>query len=180
MRAQELVRLLPRSFQAQVTRGGEPVGPLGGLLGAMEVMHDPPERVLGAIDVWFDPLVAPDAFVAHLATWVDLQWLLERDPETGLRVELPGGAGRLRHLLLAASSLSAARGTPGALVRFLQLAGVPGAVVEVPGAPFLFVLHLPPSAQAHDPLVRRVVDRMKPAHVRAQITYDAPEAHDGG
>lgn len=173
MRAAQLLRLLPRSFQADVDADGDPTGMLGGLLAVMEVLHERPEHVLGRLDTWFDPLTAPEAFVAYLASWVDLEWLLLEDPESGTRVPLPGGATRLRHLLVEASALSAERGTARALVRFLALAGVPGAFVEdAAGTAFHCVLRVPAQSQQYDALVRRVVEHSKPAHVNVEVRYD--------
>ncbi|WP_084141328.1 phage tail protein [Cryobacterium roopkundense] len=113
----------------------------------------------------------------YLASWVDLDWL------TG---PTPGGSGvdpaRQRDLVANAADLSARRGTPAGLARFLQLAtGVGGfGVVDDPGA-FHVVVHIPADAAGQVDLVHRIVGVMKPAHITHDLVVDSapPSLSDG-
>jgi phage tail-like protein len=160
----ELEALLPAAFQRSARAGG----PLGALLGAMEGLHEPSEAVLRDLDARFDPWRAPDAFVPLLARWVGLEGLVAPEGSG----DGPVALGRLRALIAEATRLSQLRGTPGGLVRFLEIAtGMAGfeIVEEVAGPdgrgiPFHFVVRVPVGAGGQRALIERIVEREKPAH----------------
>lgn len=177
MQAEAIVRMLPWMFQVEFDdprQHGR--SPLGALLGAMETMHAPVEKVLGSVDISFAPYLAPDPFVAYLTLWVDLAWMVLPGVD-GVSVPVPGGTGRLRDLLAAASELSANRGTAKGLARFLELAtGSHPVVVDAdPDRLFGVRVTMPADSQPSDPLIRRIIDTQKPAHVTYDLVY-APEA----
>lgn len=169
MRPEAIAATLPWVVQAELE--DRPSGPLAALLAAMEVLHERPERVLAELDSFFAPYRAPEQFVMWLAAWVDLAWLTAPDPDTGARVVLPGGTGRLRSLLLASRRLSGWRGTAAGLVETVDLVtGVPGSrVAPDPDSAFALRLELPAEAAPHVGLVRRVVDHVQPAHVTVLV-----------
>ncbi len=173
MQAEAIVRMLPSVFQTEFDapdrRGSSP---LAALLAVMESIHAPVESVLAAVDRPFAPYRAPDAFVAYLTTWVDLAWVVLPSADD-VRIPLPGGTGRLRHLVAAAAELSADRGTARGLARFLQVAlGVgPVVVANDPERPFRVRVTMPAQSRSVEPLVRRIIDHQKPAHVTYELVY---------
>lgn len=177
MQADAIVRMLPSVFQTEFDasdrRGSSP---LAALLAVMDTMHAPVESVLESVDRPFAPYRAPDPFVAYLTLWVDLAWLVLPGVDD-VRIPVPGGTGRLRDLVAAASELSADRGTAKGLARVLELAtGVrPVTVANDPERPFGVRVTMPAESQAVEPLVRRIIENQKPAHV----TYDLVYASDG-
>ena len=175
MKQSEIRRLLP----AVIGRTAREGNPLHTLLGVMEMLHDPSERVLDDLDSYFDPLRAPDAFIPYLAGWVDLDRLLVADPAE-LREKapppFPTGVGRLRELVASAAFLAKWRGTATGLLRSLEIAtGIQGfSVVENPpgpdrqAQPFHIRVHMPPEAAPYEVIIRRIIEMEKPAYV----TYD--------
>jgi Phage tail protein (Tail_P2_I) len=176
MRSDVIARTLPWVVQAELAE--RPHGPLAALLEAMSALHERTETVLDELDSFFAPYRAPERFATWLAWWVDLAWLTLPDPVTGARVALPGGTGRLRHLLLASSHLSARQGTAASLTEMVDLTtGVPGSrVVDLPDQDFAVRLVLAPAAAPHLALVRRIVDNVQPAHVSVEITVEGEAA----
>lgn len=175
MQADAIVRMLPWMFQAEFDDPGQQGhSALGALLAVMEAMHAPVEKVLGSVDVPFAPYLAPDPFVAYLTLWVDLAWMVLPGVD-GVSVPVPGGTGRLRDLLAAASELSANRGTANGLARFLELAtGSRPVVVEAdPDRLFGVRVTMPAVSQPADPLIRRIIDTQKPVHVTYDLVYAA-------
>lgn len=177
MQADAIARMLPWMFQAEFDDPAK-IGrsPLAALLGVMESMHAPVEKVLGSVDMPFAPYLAPDPFVAYLALWVDLAWMVLPGAD-GVTIPVPGGTGRLRDLLAAASDLSANRGTAKGLARFLELAtGTQPVVVENdPDRLFNVRVTMPAASQPSDALVRRIIDSQKPAHVTYDLIYAPAE-----
>jgi phage tail-like protein len=175
MDADAIARMLPFVFQDDFddpAKQGR--SPLVALLGVMQDMHTPVESVLASIDAPFAPYRAPDPFVAYLTMWVDLAWLILPSAD-GVRIPVPGGVGRLRDLVAAASELSAARGTAGGLARFLEVATAtkPVLVENDPGRSFNVRVTMPASAQSLEALVRKIIDNQKPAHVSYDLVYAA-------
>jgi phage tail-like protein len=175
MKQSEIKRLLPAVIGRTARKGN----PLHTLLGVMEMLHDPSERVLDNLDSYFDPLRAPDAFIPYLAGWVDLDRLLVANAAE-LREKapppFPTGVGRLRELVASAAFLAKWRGTATGLLRSLEIAtGIQGfSVEENPlgpdrlAQPFHIRVHMPSEAARYEVIIRRIIEMEKPAYV----TYD--------
>lgn len=177
----DLVDLLPEVIRVSAVPGS----PLDAL-GAVAVdMHAPVVRVLDRIDDVVDPFRTPEPLVPYLAGWVGLDWLTTAEGGNASRPMLGIGSGRLRDLIAASADLSARRGTPAGLARFLHLAtGVDGFDVEdVPGA-FHVRVTVPPAVADRAGLVARLVQALKPVHVTSEIVLragaDARGAEDRG
>ena len=92
------------------------------------------------------------------------------DTAPRLRAAVPRGIVGLRDLVAAAPELAAQRGTAAGLVRFLELAtGATGWRLEVDPEECHVRVHLPPSVAGDDPVIRAIVETVKPAHVTASI-----------
>lgn len=174
MKASQIKRLLPSVLQSGAERGT----PLAAVLEVMEGMQLPSEAVLDQLDMFFDPHRAPDTFVPYIATWVDLEGVLDR-PQTrkGARAPfLPTGIGRLRELVAAAVTLSKWRGTRKGLRLFLETAtGLTGFEIDEAAngpdgtaIPFHLRITAPAGAAKFRSLVQRIIELEKPAYV----TYD--------
>lgn len=174
MKRAAIERLLPEVYRRTVREGG----PLAALLGVMEGLHAPAERVLERVADVFSPHRAPDAFVPLLAGWLDLERIFDVPthdavPAASLARPIGTGLGRLRELVASAAHLSQWRGTARGLLRFLEVAtGVRGFAVDesVPGddgrpRPFHIRVRVPRAAAAHRALIERIVRAEKPAYV---------------
>lgn len=161
-----LIDILPEVMQVAALPGS----PLAALGAVAQDQHAPVREVLDRIDDVVDPYRAADRLVPYLAGWVDLGWLTAADAEVGSRPVLGIPRHRLRDLVAASADLSARRGTPGGLARFLHLAtGVAGFLVQdTPGAFHVRVL-VPAAAADRIELVTRLVEALKPAHVTSQV-----------
>jgi phage tail-like protein len=176
MKKEQIKRLLPSVFQNAV----QPGNPLFAILDVMETMHAPSESALDSLEANFDPYRAPEAFVPYLASWVDLEVLLDVP-----RMESPSstaspstGLGRLRELTAAAATLSQWRGTRQGLSLFLETAT--GAKLEideqVAGAdgkirPFHLRVTVPKELAEHRILIERIVELEKPAYVTHELAF---------
>jgi len=189
MKREAIERRLPEVVQ-RALREGEP---LWALLGVMEALHAPVERMRGDLDRVFDPRRAPDAFVGYLARWVDLERVFESSAsEASPQSAIEHGA--LRELIARAVELSQWRGTARGLVSFLECAtGVSGfevdeAVVPPGGVeprPYHIRIRVPEAARAARPLIERIVASEKPAYVTAELAFAgessaAPSEATGG
>jgi phage tail-like protein len=179
MKKGQIKRLLPAVFQS----GVRPGSPLSAILDVMEAMHAPSEAALDSLDVNFDPYRAPDAFVPYLASWVDLEVLLDV-PRTESPTSTPSlstGLGRLRELTAAAVTLSRWRGTRKGLCLFLETAtGTKGLDVDeqVVGAdgkvkPYHLRVTVPKELTEHRVLIQRIVEFEKPAYVTYELAFKA-------
>jgi len=177
MKKGQIKRLLPAVYQRAV----QPGNPLSAILDVMETMHAPSESALNSLDLNFDPYRAPDAFVPYLASWVDLEVLLDV-PRTGSPTSTPSlstGLGRLRELTAAAATLSQWRGTRKGLCLFLETAtGAKGFEVDeqVAGAdgkarPFHLRITAPKELVEHRILIERIVELEKPAYVTYELAF---------
>ena len=177
MKKAQIKRLLPLVFQATV----QPGNPLFAILDVMETMHAPSEYALDRLDVTFDPHRAPDAFVPYLASWVDLEVLLDI-PRTESPTSMPSlstGLGRLRELTAVAVTLSQWRGTRKGLCLFLETAtGAKGFEVDeqVAGTdgkvkPFHLRIRAPKELAEHRILIERIVELEKPAYVTYELGF---------
>jgi phage tail-like protein len=176
MKRADIARLLPEIFQRTVRADN----PLGILLELMEQLQAPAETTLAELAQSFNPYQAPDAFVAFLATWVDLTALLRTLPEHFLMTEEPlaTGIGHLRHLVASAAYLSQWRGTRQGLLRFLTIAtGVPGfqidEVVTEQGhvLPYHIQVIAPAATEPYRSLLERIIDMEKPAYITYTLIF---------
>ena len=181
MRRAEIATLLPTVFQLALDPvegwGLEPDRRLATFLDVMEAYHQPMEETLDQLDAYIDPRRAPAAFVAWLAGWQDLDWLVpERAPGEPESEEelLSTGLGRLRELVALAAELSATRGTAAGLCRFLRIATgrddleVDDDAARGGGRPFHVVIGVPPDALPMRPLIERIVA----AEIPASVTWE--------
>ena len=177
MKKSQIKRLLPAVFQAAV----QPGNPLFAILDVMEMMQAPSESALDRLAMTFDPYRAPDAFVPYLASWVDLEVLLDvpRSRSATLTPALSTGLGRLRELTRAAATLSHWRGTRKGLSLFLETAtGSTGFIVDElvadSGAgvrPFHLRITAPKDLAEHRILIERIVELEKPAYVTYELVF---------
>jgi phage tail-like protein len=178
MKRIEIQRLLPGVFQ-QTAR---PRSPLVALLDAMEELHAPAEEILATLDTIFDPRRTRDEFVPYLSGWVDLDWLLEPAAKVNFADQnaepISSGLGRLRELVATAARLSQLRGTAKGLIEFLSTAtGEKGFKIDentlADGQPRAFHIRVsaPAAARPHGPLIKRIIESEKPAHVTYELTF---------
>ncbi len=183
MKHAEIAQLLPGVFQRTL----RPDNPLSALLALMEQLHEPDEFVLAYLDEFFQPYRAPNAFVAFLAGWVDLERLLVQSPEERARTQtqpLPSGTGRLRELVAAAAYLSKWRGTAKGLLRFLETAtGAHGFQIdenvldaEAQSRAYHIRIHAPAETQVYAVMLRRIIEFEKPAYVTYDLVFDQSSA----
>lgn len=171
MQRASIEQLLPSLYQL----GATPGSPLEALLDVMEQMHAPDEALLRDIDAVFDPYRTPDALLAFLARWVDLDRLLP--PAAHLAagpVPYPPGYRHLRNLVALAPRLSQERGTARGLIAFLETAtGLVGFTVDddVDGRPFHIVVTAPGDAVPLRDLIERIIDMEKPAYATAELGF---------
>lgn len=174
MQRRDVDALLPAVYQDAIQQGS----PLDAVLEAAARLAEPEEAILARIDALFDPRRAPDAMVAFLAGWVDLDRFLVRRRADDSEAELPTGTGRLRELCANAAELSRYRGTRQGLIRFLEIAtGEGGFRVEenrtADDQPRAFHLNItaPKATRPYVALIHAIVAFEKPAYV----TYDPGE-----
>jgi hypothetical protein len=186
-------RLLPTMFQL----AARPGSPLDAALHVLADLHEPDEALLASVESIFDPYRTPDAFVPWLTRWVGLDWLVadETDdpgapPGTPWRDPIdahPPGLGHLRDVVAAGAELAQWRGTEVGMRLFLTAAtGISGfAVSEPPGRPFHLEVTAPAEAAPYAALLRRIVNRTKPASTTAELIFapapatDVPVPSDG-
>jgi len=170
-----MARTQLRDSLPQVIASGAEVGPLAALLAAADGMHQPVGEVLDHLELWFNPLSAPDPMVCYLASWVDLDWLTLPESPNRARSTLPGGTAPLRDLLGISAELASTRGTVGGIVRFLEVATRrTGFTVEDAGE-FHLRVHLPSGAEGLADTVSRILAATKPAHVTAEVLAGAAD-----
>ncbi|MCU1329022.1 MAG: repeat domain protein [Bryobacterales bacterium] len=184
MKQSEIERLLPSILRRTAGAGT----PLAALLAIMEHLHAPSEDVLRHLDSFFDPRRAPDGFVPYLASWVDLERVLEEPPPArGSAVRaaprLSTGLGRLRELTASAAFLSRWRGTKYGLLRFLEIAtgATEFQVNEKPldaqgrRRPFHMIVSAPETLRAQQSLITRIIEQEKPAYVTFDLEFVRPQ-----
>ena len=179
MKKEQINLLLPSVFQRTAHTGS----PLLALLEVMEAMHAPSETALQNLAVTFNPYRTPDAFVAYLASWVDLEVLLDipRGAQSAAAATLSTGLGRLRELTAAAITLSQWRGTRKGLQLFLETAtGMAGFKIEeaVVGQdekikPFHLRITAPGPLAKHRRLVERIIELEKPVYVTHELQFES-------
>jgi hypothetical protein len=179
MHRDAIERLLPTVYQLSARPGS----PLDAALHVMSDLHEPDERLLVAIEGVFDPYRTPDAFVPWLTRWVGLDWLvadepddLDADPDGVDPSTFTPGVGRLRDVVAAGYAMAQWRGTDVGLRLLLTAAtGAAGFVIDEPAdRPFHLVVQAPAEASPHKAVVRRIVERMKPAATTAEVAFADP------
>jgi len=181
----QIKRLLPSVFQ----RTMRAANPLLAILDVMEAMHAPSESALDHLDTTFDPHRTPDKFVPYLASWVDLEILLDVPPSgaSSASASLSTGLGRLRELAAAAVTLSQWRGTRKGLQLFLETAtGKQGFEINerVVGAegmpkPFHLQINAPGELTPHRTLIEKIIELEKPAYVTYELEFGLPDRGPG-
>jgi len=126
--------------------------------------------VLDGIEQVVDAYRSPSRLVPYLSRWVDLDWLTMPGVDSTAGPERGIPTARQRDLIANAAELSARRGTPAGVERFLQLAtGIDGFEIRnVPGGFHLQVV-VPAAAADQADLVRRIVHGIKPAHLTDEL-----------
>jgi phage tail-like protein len=181
MKQDEIKKLLPGVFERTVRPGN----PMTALLDVMEHMHTPSEEILARLDTYFNPYTTPDAFVAYLAGWVDLEMFLSEAPEdfaNSAPPTFPSGVGRLRELVASAAYLSKWRGTGKGLLLFLEIAtGVQGYTVDEHvkdkdglDIPYHIRVSAPAITAPYEPMIRRIIQLEKPAYVTYELEFEKP------
>lgn len=176
MKQDEIKNFLPAVFQRTVHAGN----PLEALLGVMENLHAPAERILEDVDRFFDARRAPDEFVPFLAHWVNLDrifWTGMGDAD--LDSPLVPKIGYLRELVAGATYLAQWRGTKKGLLLFLQTATgekhfeIIERVKDAAGQviPFHLKIRSPETLRAQEDLIRRIVESEKPVHLTYEIEF---------
>jgi phage tail-like protein len=176
MKRTEIEQLLPGIFQRTVRPGN----PLAALLEVMEDFHQPSEEILNGLDASFDPRRTREDFLPFLARWLDLSGMLRgagtsKGPSPSSE-PISTGIGRLRELLASAAYLSQWTATRKGLERFLQVATGEDKFEILENqdrhgrrVPFHFTVVLPASMKLHFDLIKRIVEREKPAYVTCDI-----------
>jgi phage tail-like protein len=166
-----LVTVLPEVFQASAGSST----PLRALAAAADDLQRPVFEVLDTIHHVVDPYRAPGNLVPYLSQWVDLDWLIIQSPDASGARHLGVASARQRDLIANAADLSARRGTPAGMVRFLHLAtGADGFEVEDVRGQFHVVVRVPAEAADQIDLVRRIVAAIKPAHITEEVVLAVP------
>lgn len=148
---------------------------LTALLAAADDMQRPIREVLDGVERVIDPFRAPPALVAHLSTWVDLDWLIL----AGTDATTPPGDGiplhRQRDLIAISAQLSARRGTASGIATFLRIAtGIDGWVVSSAPQDHKVIVTAPHEAEDQLHLVQRIVAGIKPAHLTHEVRLAEP------
>jgi len=190
MKRTDIELLLPEVFRQTVS---DP-GPLAALLDVMAAMHAPSEAALDSLAECFDPRRADDRFVSLLSRWVDLERLfvqsaIEAKPDAANAARPDGepistGIGRMRELIARAAELSQWRGTRRGLLAFLETATgaadfeIDEQAIGTDGTPMPFHIRIvaPAVVEPHRPLLERIIEIEKPAHVTYELQFAAQGA----
>lgn len=186
MTTEEVSRLLPFVFQQALGSRSEdgPATPLDVIVELMVNLLNPIERSLETVDQAINPRLCSRHMVPFLARWQGLGGLQESGVGRAVTAgpgRFPLELGRLRELVARAPELARNRGTRKGILMFLETAtGVQGFQIEENrnslGEACEFHVHVtaPTVALASDPLVLRIIELAKPAHVTSEIS-SAPE-----
>ena len=179
MEPSQILRFLPENYRLAA---GNQRGPLAALLGVMDELQAPDERIIANFDDYISPYRAPDDFVMLQASWLGLDryfdWSGGR-PGAG-RPIYRAGVSQLRLLVAEAAELLRQRGRTATLLRFLEVAtGLRGFRIDEGSAqgerPFHFTLEAPFEARSLERLVTQIVDGERPAHATYTIQFAAAE-----
>jgi phage tail-like protein len=162
----DLVDLLPEVMQVTAA----PATPLAALGAVAGDLHGPVHDLLDDLDAVIDPYRTPEAFLPALASWVGMEWLTV-EGNSGPALPAEGiAAHRLRDVIAAAADLSASRGSPEGIGRFLELAtGQQGFVITAGPQPFHLTVGIPASLSEQSDLIDRLVGQIKPVHVMSEV-----------
>ena len=180
MKHQEIKQLLPEVFQRTDHKGS----PLSALLKVMESMTEPAEEVLQQIPGYFNPYTTPERFLPLLARWVDLDRFFPSFHNQTIadnNVFQSLGSGRLRELIISASTFSKLRGTAKGLQLFLETAsGEKGFKIDEnvlsengEAIPFHIQVTAPESTKKHETLIERIIEQEKPAYVTYNLKFSS-------
>ena len=175
MKQDEIKNFLPAVFQRTVHAGN----PLATLLGVMEMLHAPSEKILENVDRFFDARRAPDEFVPFLAHWVNLDRIFLMTENIDLDSPLMPKIGHLRELVANATYLSQWRGTKKGLLLFLRTAtGVKDFEIEErvkdddgQVQPFHLKIRAPQRTEAQAELIKRIIESEKPVHLTYELEF---------
>ena len=140
---------------------------LGRFLCIFEDVLSPVERTLANVEMYFDPMIAPQGFLPWLASWVDLvldeNWPIQKQ----------------RELIHSAVELYRWRGTKRGLREYLRIyTGVEPELIEhftaADGGPYTFtvIIRVDDPAAVNEALVRRVIEAEKPAHTTYNLRIE--------
>ena len=170
----DLTDLLPEVLQVTAA----PATPLAALDAVAADLHAPVHDLLDDLDAVIDPYRTPEVFLPALASWVGMDWLTV-EGNGGPALPAEGIAPhRLRDVIAAAADLSASRGSPEGIARFLELAtGGRGFAITAGPEPFHLRIGVPTALAGQVDLVRRLVVQIKPVHVTSEVAIltDAAE-----
>lgn len=170
-----LLPLLPEVFQVCAPSSA----PLRAIAAVAGDMQAPVQEVLDSLDRVVDPFRTPEALLGYLSRWVDLGWLTLPEPGSVTGAAMGIEPARQRDLIANAADLSARRGTPSGLLRFLQLAtGQEGFGIDVDPEAFHLRVRVPSTASDQIEIIRRIVGGVKPAHVTAEV-LETGQIQDG-
>jgi phage tail-like protein len=180
MKRDEIALLLPEIFRRTLQPSGakSQASVLRALLGVMQRLHDPDEKILETLDQYFDPYRVPAAkaadFLPFLARWVDLDWLVTGDLSCEIHPDC------LRNLIMDAPHLASLRGTRRGLVLFLETAtGITGFEVtedlKDTHRPFAIQIICPYKAKPYRALIERIAASEKPAYIKYRLKFSPPD-----
>lgn len=165
MQRARIEKLLPEFYRAASVEGSV----LRSLLGVMEQLHQPDEDLLAAVDELVDPRRTRPDLLPFMASFVDASHLLTADGT------LPSGTGRVRNALAEAHRIAQFRGTAAGLLLALEsITGVAGFTVDEDAAHHRITVRVPAAAAMYLPLVKRVIQEEKPAHLVAEVAVSPP------
>lgn len=172
MERRRILRYLPENYELAAANDRSA---LWAILGVMDEMHTPVDRILDSIDRYFDPFRSPDPFVLLQASWLGLDRYFDwTGGSVGMgQARYPAGTSQLRLLIAEFPSLVRSRGTRQSLTRFLEVAtGVPGFEVvdgARAGSPFHLIVKIPEAASGLMDLVEKIVAGERPAHATYEL-----------
>jgi len=133
-----------------------------------EEVLSPVEKVLENIELYSDPMMAPEAFLPWLACWIDL--ILDENWPIQKR----------RALIRAGVELYRWRGTRRGLREYLRIyTEVEPEIIEhfseEEGGPYMFtvVIRVPAPKSVNERLVRQVINAEKPAHTSYNLRIES-------
>ena len=176
MKIAKIARLLPEVIQR--TRDESVL--LNGLLGVMESLHEPSERVLENLDVFFDPYCCEERFVPLLASWFDFERFMTITASGQMSHNLVSDLGCLRELVAQGSRIAQWRGTARGLKQCLEIiTGCSGFQIdEYPRdseerlLPFHVVVNAPAVSKQFQSLIEQVIEQEKPIHLTHELDFE--------
>jgi phage tail-like protein len=182
MNKNEILNYLPQIFSLAL----KPGTPLEAILGMMEEMHDPGEKILESLHTFFDPRRTREKLVPFLAHWINIEWLLTEGQQwspynKGQYLEtLTNGLGRLREIIANGAFLTKWRGTADGLSMFITIAtGIEAIRIDQNppddfgnAIPFHINVLIDKSVKKLEQVIRIIVEQEKPAHLTYNIIFE--------